>query len=349
MGSALDAYDFVLPPEQIAQRPLAQRDASRLMVLRRGTPGWRHAQFADLLDVLPPRCMLVFNNTRVIPARLLGERPGGYPVEALLVDEVAPGRWRAMVKPARRVRAGQTLRFASGAMTAYCLERTTEGHWLLDFGDPGTFWQRLEQAGHVPLPPYIERRDTTPAEDQRDRDAYQTVYASRPGAVAAPTAGLHFTPEMLRRLDSAGFDRVELTLHVGPGTFAPVKVEDPRNHKMHAETFEIPETAGRHLLQARSEGRPIVAVGTTAVRSLEAWARQGFPQAYAGSTDLFIYPPFNFQVVHGILTNFHLPKSTLLMLVSAFHGRELVLAAYNEAVAAGYRFFSFGDAMIILP
>lgn len=361
MASALDAYDFVLPPEQIAQTPLPARDASRLMVLRRGRPGWEHRRFSDLPGLLPPRSVLVFNNTRVFPARLrgmrAGGRPDGRPVEALLLEEVAPGRWRAMVKPARRLKPGQVVRFADGALPGRCIERTPEGHWLLEFDDPGTFRERLERAGLTPLPPYIHRPAGSDAasaaafaeQDRRDREAYQTVYASRTGAVAAPTAGLHFTPALLSRLDQAGCVRLELTLHVGPGTFAPVKVDDPAQHRMHAEEFEIGAAVAERLLRARAEGETVFAVGTTAVRSLETWALRGFPAGLAGTTDLFIYPPFNFQVAQGILTNFHLPKSTLLMLVSAFHGRERLLEAYRAAVADGYRFFSFGDAMLILP
>ncbi len=361
MGSALDAYDFALPSEQIAQEPLAERDASRLMVLRRGKPGWEHRRFSDLPDLLSPRSVMVFNNTRVFPARLVGVRPGGSsdrelgtqeperPVEALLVEEVAPGRWRAMVKPARRLKPGQAVVFGEGVLPARCVERTPEGHWLLDFDDPPTFRERLEQAGLTPLPPYIRRPKETHLQDPRDREAYQTVYASRTGAVAAPTAGLHFTPELLGRLDTLGHTRVELTLHVGPGTFAPVQVDDPAKHPMHGEWFEIGAPAAERVTRARTSGEPVIAVGTTAVRSLESWAIQGFPPGFRSTTHLFIYPPFSFQAVHGMITNFHLPKSTLLMLVSAFHGQELVLEAYRAAVADGYRFFSYGDAMLILP
>lgn len=349
MASGLAAYDYVLPPELIAQTPLAQRDAARLLVARRGQPGWRHGHFNELAGLLPAGCVLVFNNTRVIPARLKGERRGGGPVEVLLVEERGPGRWRAMVKHARRLKPGEALRLAGGQVTARCVERTPEGHWLLDFDGPETFRQRLEAVGETPLPPYIRRRDATPEQQARDREAYQTVYASRPGAVAAPTAGLHFTPELLGELDARGFERVEITLHVGPGTFVPIQTDDFARHKMQAEAFEVPAQAARLLHEARAQGRPIVAVGTTCVRSLEAWARQGYPPACAGTTDLFIYPPFEFRAVDGIITNFHLPRSTLLMLVCAFHGAERVLAAYSEAVASGYRFFSFGDAMTILP
>jgi S-adenosylmethionine:tRNA ribosyltransferase-isomerase len=349
MGSGLDAYDYRLPPEQIAQAPLSVRDASRLMVLRRGRPGWQHHRFADLPALLPPRSLLVFNNARVIPARLLGERPGGRPVEALLVEEEAPGLWRAMVKPGRRLKPGDRLEFAEGVLPARCMTRTAEGHWLLAFEQPETFRERLERAGLTPLPPYIRRPERSAQQERRDREAYQTVYASQPGAVAAPTAGLHFTPDLLGRLDAAGFDRQEVTLHVGPGTFVPVQVDDPAQHRMHAERFEIGASVAERLLRAQAARDPIVAVGTTAVRSLESWALRNYPPGYRGTTDLFVYPPFAFQVVHGMLTNFHLPGSTLLMLVSAFHGRELTLAAYAAAVTEGYRFFSFGDAMLILP
>jgi S-adenosylmethionine:tRNA ribosyltransferase-isomerase len=349
MASGLAAYDFVLPSGLIAQTPLAQRDAARLLVVRRGQPGWAHHRFSDLPDLLPAGAILVCNNTRVIPARLKGERAGGGAVEALLVDEAAQGRWRAMVKPARRLKPGQGLRFADGAVTARCVERTPEGYWLLAFDEPETFRQRLESAGETPLPPYIQRQGATAEQKRMDRETYQTVYASRPGAVAAPTAGLHFTAGLLRTLADRGFERVELTLHVGPGTFTPIQVDDPAQHRMHAEAYEVPAAAARRMRDARAEGRPIVAVGTTSVRSLEAWARQGFPPEFAGATDLFIFPPFEFLATDGMITNFHLPRSTLLMLVAAFHGRERVLAAYEEAVQSGYRFFSYGDAMLVLP
>jgi S-adenosylmethionine:tRNA ribosyltransferase-isomerase len=349
MGSALDAYDFALPPERIAQTPLAVRDASRLMVLRRGQPGWRHERFSALPELLPPRSVLVFNNTRVIPARLIGERPDGRPLEALLVEEQAPGCWQAMVRKARRLRPGDIVHFAAGTLTARCVQRTPEGYWLLEFEQPESFRERLERAGLTPLPPYLRRTERSAEQERSDRETYQTVYASRPGAVAAPTAGLHFTPALLGRLDAAGCTRLEVTLHVGPGTFARVQVDDLARHHMHAERLEIAPAVAERLLQARERGEPVIAVGTTTVRSLETWASRGYPLGYKGTTDLFIYPPFPFQAVDGMLTNFHLPRSTLLMLVAAFHGRERVLEAYEAALADGYRFFSFGDAMLILP
>lgn len=356
MSSALDAYDYILPPEQIAQAPLRQRDASRLMVLRRGQPGWEHCRFSDLPDLLPRRSVLVFNNTRVIPARLFGTREGGdralsqmqRPIEALLLAEVAPGRWQAMVKPARRLKAGYAICFGGGELRARCVERTAEGYWLLDFEAPSSVRERLERVGLTPLPPYIHPPESADQE-LLNRAAYQTVYASRPGAVAAPTAGLHFTSELLARLDADGHTRLELTLHVGPGTFAPVKVDDPTQHRMHREWFEIRAAVAGRIRHAHTAGESVLAVGTTSVRSLEAWARRGWAEGLTGETDLFIYPPFDFHVAHGMITNFHLPRSTLLMLVAAFHGRERILEAYRAAVASGYRFFSFGDAMLILP
>ena len=293
--------------------------------------------------------MLVFNNTRVIPARLIGERPDGRPLEALLVEAVPPGRWQAVVRKARRLRPGDVVHFAAGTLAARCVERTPEGYWLLEFEHPETFRERLERAGLTPLPPYLRRAERSAEQERRDRETYQTVYASRPGAVAAPTAGLHFTPALLARLEAAGFTRLEVTLHVGPGTFARVQVDDPAQHRMHAERLEIAPMVAERLLQAKEAGEPVIAVGTTAVRSLETWALRGYPRGLEGTTDLFIHPPFTFQAVNGMLTNFHLPRSTLLMLVAAFHGRERVLEAYGAAVADGYRFFSFGDAMLILP
>ncbi len=349
IASALDPYDYPLPEVLIAQQPLAERDQSRLLVLRRERPGWQHCRFADLPDLLPPDAVLVFNNTRVLPRRLLGETRRRTPVEALLLTERAPGRWEALVRRARRIKPGEPVSFAGGALTATALERTPEGYWILDFAEPATVRERLERHGLAPLPPYIHRQREAAAQHAQDRLAYQTVYAQVEGALAAPTAGLHFTPGLLRRLRERGFPLLEITLHVGIGTFAPVKARDPTQHVMHAERYEISPPVAAALQAARAAGRPIVAVGTTTVRTLETWARGAFPPGAAGETRLFIHPPFEFGTVHGMLTNFHLPKSTLLMLVSAFHGRERLLSAYGEAVARRYRFFSYGDCMLILP
>lgn len=349
MQDSLDRYDFELPPELIAQAPLPERDRSRMMVLRRGQDGVAHRVFRDLPAVLPPDALLVMNNTRVQPRRLAGQLPGGTAVEALLVEAHGPGRWAAMVRKARRLKPGMRVDFADGHLPATAEERTAEGYWVLAFDDPQTFSQRLERHGLAPLPPYIRREVHAAHDPQPDRQAYQTVYARQPGALAAPTAGLHFTPAVLQALEARGIDRVELTLHVGVGTFAPVQTDDPALHTMHREWYELREPDARRIQAARAAGRPVVAIGTTSVRALESWAALGSPEGHAGWSDLFIRPPFTFRAVDGLVTNFHLPRSTLLMLVSAFHGRERVLAAYREAVAQGYRFFSFGDCMVILP
>jgi S-adenosylmethionine:tRNA ribosyltransferase-isomerase len=311
--------------------------------------GWDHRKFSDLADLLPPDAVLVANNTRVMPRRLLGETGRRTPIEALLIGEQAPGRWVAMVHRARRIRPGESVAFAGGRIMATAVERTDAGHWVLQFDDPGTLPERLERHGLAPLPPYIERERDGAAQHAQDRASYQTLYAQVEGALAAPTAGLHFTPAILAKLRERGFPLHQITLHVGIGTFSPVKVRDPAQHVMHSERFEIAPPVAEALLAARASGRPIIAVGTTTVRTLETWAQHGFPVGISGETRIFIYPPFEFRVTHGILTNLHLPKSTLLMLVSAFHGRERLLAAYLEAVARRYRFFSFGDCMLILP
>ena len=349
MANLLDALRFEVPPEQIAQEPLARRDRSRLMLLRRGRPGAAHHAFTDLPGLLPPRAVLVVNNTRVLPARLPLALPGGAASEALLVAEQAPGRWEAMVKGARRIRPGARLDFCGGHLPARAVERTAEGTWVLAFDDPPTFRERLLVHGLAPLPPYIRRPAAPGPAADRDREAYQTCFARVEGAVAAPTAGLHFTPEVMAACRARGCTVVELTLHVGPGTFRPIQVDDPALHQMHREWYELSEAAARRLLRAKAAGEPVIAVGTTSVRALEGWAAAGSPPGIAAWTDLFIQPPYDFRVVDGLVTNFHQPRSTLLLLVAALHGGERLMAAYREAVGAGYRFFSFGDCMAILP
>lgn len=349
LSAPLNAYDYHLPEELIAQQPLPERDRSRMMVLYRGCEGWQHRVFKDLPDVLPPDAVLVVNNTRVLPRRLVGETVRNTPIEALLIEELAPGRWVAMVRRARRIKPGASVSFAQGALTATATGRTPEGYWVLEFTDPASLPERLERHGLAPLPPYIRRQGASMDQHGLDRERYQTFYARADGALAAPTAGLHFTQPVLDRLRARGIPVHEITLHVGIGTFAPIKTADPAAHVMHAERYEITPQAAQALIAARNAGRPIIAVGTTTVRTLETWALDGFPPGARGETRLFIHPPFEFRTIHGMLTNFHLPKSTLLMLVSAFHGREQVLAAYREAVDQRYRFFSFGDCMLILP
>lgn len=331
-------FDFDLPPASIAQEP-APRGESRLLVLDRTGPE-RHSHVRDLPRLLRPGDLLVLNDTRVIPARLYGRSAGGGKMEILLVEPLGENEWDALVKPGRRAKPGTRFEIGEG-LTAEVVDKREDGRYRLRFSQPVE--PHLERLGHIPLPPYIHRPDTP-----EDRERYQTVYASRPGAVAAPTAGLHFTEELLREIETAGIEIARVTLHVGIGTFKPVSAERIEEHRMERERYEIGEETAGALRRAREAGRRIVAVGTTVVRTLEgaALAGGGEVRAGSGSTDLFITPGFQFQVVDALLTNFHLPRSTLLMLVSAFAGRERVLAAYQEAVREGYRFYSYGDAML---
>ena len=318
-------FDYVLPDELIAQQPLADRSASRLMIVDRATGQIRHEQFRNLSNFLQAGDLLVLNNTKVIPARIWSQSPA---VELLLVENLGNNRWSALVKPGARAKAGMSLRFTPWFNAVVEGETDFGGRILRFTGDVESY---LQHHGVPPLPPYIDRAVTG-----ADRDRYQTVFAHSPGAIAAPTAGLHFTPELLANLPHAF-----ITLHVGLGTFRPVKVDNVEDHKMHAEHFVIPESTAAAIRSAQR----IVAVGTTVARTLETI---GEPRAAAGTTDIFIRPPYQFRVVDALLTNFHLPKSTLLMLVSALAGRELILRAYAEAVRERYRFFSYGDCMLIL-
>lgn len=332
-------FDFDLPPASIAQEP-APRGESRLLVLDRTGPE-RHSRVRDLPRLLRPGDLLVLNDTRVIPARLYGRSAGGGKMEILLVEPLGENEWDALVKPGRRARPGARFEIGEG-LTAEVVEKREDGRYLLRFSEPVE--PHLERLGHIPLPPYIHRPDAP-----EDRERYQTVYASRPGAVAAPTAGLHFTSALLREIEEAGVEIARVTLHVGIGTFKPVSAERIEEHRMERERYEIGAETAEAIRRARESGRRIVAVGTTVVRTLEGAARAGGGEARAGSgsTDLFITPGFQFQVADALLTNFHLPRSTLLMLVSAFAGRERVLAAYAEAIREGYRFYSYGDAMLV--
>ncbi len=331
-------FDYPLPAGAIAQHP-APRGESRLLVLDREGAG-RHRRVRDLPALLRPGDLLVVNDTRVIPARLFARRVGGGGrVELLLVERVGAAEWEALAGPGRRARPGTQLELAPG-LTAEVVSTAPTGRRLLRFSEP--IEPHLERLGHVPLPPYIQRAD-----EPADRERYQTVYARHPGAVAAPTAGLHLSGELLAALAAAGVERAELTLHVGPGTFKPVTNERVDEHRMESERYEIAEPAAAAIRAARARSGRVVAVGTTVVRALEAAAsRRGEVTAASGATDLFITPGFPFRAVDVLLTNFHLPRSTLLLLVAAFAGRERVLAAYTEAVAAGYRFYSYGDAML---
>lgn len=340
-------FDFELPPQRIATQPAEPRDAARLFVLDRATGRHEHRVFRDLPEFLRAGDLLVLNDTKVQPWRLRGRRPTGGAVEALLLDvrgELAEG----YLKPSKKLRAGDRVPMEGGALELQLLEALGGGRWRLRLeacdGDvPAT----LERVGRAPLPPYIDRDG---AEDvARDRERYQTVFAARPGAVAAPTAGLHFTPELLARLADQGVATARVTLHVGEGTFAPLRSDAVEAHRMHHERYELPAATADAIARTRQRGGRVVAVGTTSARTLESCATAGRLVAPgSGTTDLFLYPGRQLQVVDVLLTNFHLPKSTLLMLVSAFAGREPVLAAYREAVRLEYRFFSFGDAMLIV-
>ncbi|MBK9517866.1 MAG: tRNA preQ1(34) S-adenosylmethionine ribosyltransferase-isomerase QueA [Anaeromyxobacter sp.] len=337
-------FDYPLPEELIAQAPVSPRDASRLLCLA-GTGPTDHRAFADLPDLLQPGDLVVFNDTRVIPARLVGVKEGtGGKVEMLLVDPVGgdlPRRWRAMGQAAKPIREGARLRF--GELLAVVERVEGEGFYALLLDREGPALEAaLAVAGRLPLPPYIRRAPTAD-----DAERYQTVFARRPGSAAAPTAGLHFTPEVLARLEARGVARAAVTLHVGPGTFLPVRGESLEQHRMHEERFEVGAATVEAVAACRGRGGRVVAVGTTAVRTLESAFCDGRLQAGAGRTALFIRPGHTFGVVDALVTNFHLPRSTLLMLVCAFGGRERVLAAYAEAVSCRYRFFSYGDAMLL--
>jgi len=346
-------FDYDLPDRLIAQAPAEPRDSSRLMVLDRWTGAASHHVFRDLPSILSDGDMLVVNDTRVIPARFACRRATGGKIEGLLLRELEPGRWETMLKGAGRCRLGEELSIEGDDGVRLVLrEDDGGGVWRVEVRPPVGAMDLLGRVGSTPLPPYIRRPG--PMDDAADRTAYQTAYAARPGAVAAPTAGLHFTDQVLAELTGRGIDRQAVTLHVGLGTFAPVKVDRLADHPMHAEWYEINEATAEAVVSCRSAGRRIVAVGTTSVRVLESAAAAGPLRAHSGWTDLFIYPPRKFRVVDALLTNFHLPKSTLLMLVAAFchpggtDGVRMILDAYSEAVRREYRFFSYGDAMLIL-
>lgn len=362
-------FQFELPPERIAQEPLADRAASRMLHLNRATGSWTDRSFREFPCLLRRGDLLVLNNTRVFPARLYGRRKGAKSqpvsasnpaarnflqgrVEILLTRQLSsePNDWECLVRPGRKVGIGEQLFFGDsasgeGQLHALVVARGEFGERTLRFASADDFFAALEKLGHVPLPPYISRDDSS-----RDRERYQTVYARQSGSVAAPTAGLHFTTEILEQLRERGIEIAEITLHVGLGTFQPVHVKQVEDHRLHREVYAVSSTAAAQVNSALDAGRRIVAVGTTAVRTLEFAARQagdGRVAASSGEADLFIYPGFQFRVVGAMLTNFHLSESTLLMLVCAFAGREFVLRAYHHAVEAGYRFFSYGDCMFI--
>lgn len=336
-------FFYDLPEELIAQDPLEDRTASRLLVLNRETGAVEHKIFSDVIDYLTEGDCLVINNTRVIPARLIGEKEGtGGKVEVLLLKRRANDVWETLVKPGKKLRPGARVIFGDGRLKAEILEIAEEGNRLVRFYYEGIFEEILDSLGEMPLPPYITHK-------LEDKEMYQTVYAKYDGSAAAPTAGLHFTKELLSRIEEKGIKIASITLHVGLGTFRPVKVDDVNNHHMHTEWYEVNAEAADIINETKRNGGRVICVGTTSCRTIESVADEnGYMKAKTGETDIFIYPGYKFKVMDGLITNFHLPESTLVMLVSAFAGKENVLAAYETAVKERYRFFSFGDAMILI-
>lgn len=335
-------FYYDLPEELIAQTPIVQRDASRLMVLDRENGNVEHRHFFDLPKYLRAGDCLILNNSRVLPARLLGQRlPGGGACEVLLLIDRGDKTWECLVRPGRKMKTGAKLSFGDGILTAEVVGEVEGGNRLVRFDYEGIFLEVLDRLGKMPLPPYIK-------EELQDRERYQTVYSKVVGSAAAPTAGLHFTPELLEQIKAMGVGIGYVTLHVGLGTFRPVKEDEITDHEMHSEYCMIPQETADLINSTKANGGRVICVGTTSCRTLESWANpDGSMEAKAGWTNIYIYPGYQFKVMDGLVTNFHLPESTLIMLVSAFAGRENVLGAYEEAVKERYRFFSFGDAMYI--
>lgn len=347
----INDFDYILPEKLIAQKPADKRDFSRLLVVNRENDTVEHKHFYDIIDYLNPGDCLVMNNSKVIPARLFGIKEGtGAKIEFLLIKRIQGDKWETMVRPGKRVKVGDTISFSDGAaFKAHVLDYGNDGTRIVEFEYEGIFLERLEELGSMPLPPYIER----PSEKE-DKDRYQTVYCKEEGSVAAPTAGLHFTNELLEKAKEKGVSLAYVTLHVGIGTFRPVKCEVIEEHKMHFEEYEIDEENARIINETKERGGRIISVGTTSTRTMESAAyydetSNGYRiRANQGSTDIFIYPGYEFKIVDRLITNFHLPKSTLLMLISALYDREKILEVYKTAVDEEYRFFSYGDAMFIM-
>ena len=337
-----DDFDFDLDESLIAQHPIKNRDESRLMVMSRSSGEISHKKFYDIIDFLNPRDVLVLNDTRVIPARLFGNRPGkDEKIEVLLVQRGDDDVWETLVKPGKKMKLGSEISFGDGLLKGEVVDISDEGNRFVKFYYDGIFEEILDKLGNMPLPPYIP-------EKLEDKERYQTVYAKHEGSAAAPTAGLHFTKELLKKIEEKGVIVKFVTLHVGLGTFRPVKVDDVEKHNMHSEMYIMPKDTADAINEAKKNSKNIIAVGTTCIRTLESVAKKhGDIREDSGWTDIFIYPGFEFKVVDSLITNFHLPKSTLLMLVSAFSTKENILRAYDIAVKERYRFFSFGDAMFI--
>jgi len=341
MEMKLSSFDYNLPPELIAKSPAEKRDSSRLMVLHRDDGRIEHRKFSDIVEYLNPSDILVVNNTKVIPARLIGhKKQTGGEVEILLLRHESENIWNCLVRPGRRLMPGAKVEFKDGLMEAEIIEHREGGQRLVRFTHQGDFYQTLEKVGQVPLPPYIDRKPM-----EADKNRYQTIYAKEEGAVAAPTAGLHFTPELMETVKTKGVEVLEILLHVGWGTFKGVEADDIREHKMDAEYYRISKEVADKLKNSKMGNRRIVAIGTTTSRALESFGQSG---KLSDWTEIFIYPPYHFKIVDSLVTNFHLPKSTLIMLVSALAGRENVMNAYQQAIENRYRFYSYGDAMVVV-
>lgn len=336
-----DDFDYKLDEDRIAQDPAKKRDESKLLVVDRKTGAVEHERFFDIKNHLKKGDLLVVNNTKVIPARMYGSRPGKEEnIEILLIKRISGDSWECLVKPGKKMKLGTEINIGE-ILTGRVIDITEDGSRIIEFSYEGIFEEILDELGQMPLPPYITKK-------LEDRDRYQTVYAKERGSAAAPTAGLHFTEKLIEEIKEMGVEVRELTLHVGIGTFRPVNVEDVNEHKMHSEYYSISEETAEAINKAKDEGRRIIAVGTTTTRTLESAAVDGRIEASSGWTEIFIYPGFEFQIIDGLITNFHLPKSTLLMLVSAFSSKKIILSAYDEAIKNDYRFFSFGDAMLLI-
>lgn len=339
----IEAFDYHLPEALIAQTPLKNRDESRLLVLGRQTGDIEHKHFKDVIDYLDKGDTLVLNDTRVMPARLFGlKEETGAKVEMLMLTQISGNDWEVLLKPAKRIKVGNKLSFGDGKIVAECIEELNQGGRIMRLHYEGILQERLDELGEMPLPPYIKER-------LDDQDRYQTVYAKASGSAAAPTAGLHFTDELLNRIKAKGINIAFITLHVGLGTFRPVSVDNIDDHEMHSEYYQMDQETAKLLNDTKSKGHRVISVGTTSTRTLETimQTNEAF-KAQSGWTDIFIFPGYTFKAIDGLITNFHLPKSTLVMLVSAFSSRDYILNAYQQAVKSEYRFFSFGDAMLII-
>lgn len=344
----ISEFDYELPEELIAQMPADKRENSKMLVLDKEKQTIEHKHFFDITDYLDENCLLVLNNTKVLPARLYGTKDTGAKIEVFLLEAKQDKQWSCLIKPSKRIKTGTIITICE-ELHVKALEKLEDaGEWLVELIYDGNLFEILHKVGNIPLPPYIERKLQSDELKQFDMNRYQTVYAKDEGSVAAPTAGLHFTEDILESLKNKGVDIAYVTLNVGLGTFRPVKCENILEHKMHSETFEITDVAATKITEAKKQGKKIVAVGTTTVRTLEtAYQKFGCIKACHDHSELFIYPPYEFKVIDELITNFHLPKSTLLMLVSALAGKEFIFKAYQEAIENKYRFFSYGDCMFI--